>query len=335
MFDKVVIVTKETQLEQLVKKFSSKSQAEFYIAQSYRAYRTASMPQAASAAAIKEEEKKIKAGLEEVEIADRVYRSALEKIKRAVPADMRLQHIDWTHLPNFLFSERDLVMALGQDGLVINTAKYLDGQPIFAVNPDPGRFDGVLLPFDVESASSRMNMVLRGEYDVSRITIAKATLNDGQEIYGVNDIFIGPGSHTSFRYIINHEGAEEPQSSSGIIVSTGAGSTGWFKSIIEGAMHVAGRREVPGEESVPGRFPWDSDYLYFTVREPFESRTSGCGIVFGRINEGAPVVITSQMPSGGVIFSDGIEKDFLEFNSGKIATVGIAEKKALLINRPD
>ena len=37
------------------------------------------------------------------------------------------------------------------------------------------------------------------------------------------------------------------------------------------------------------------------------------------------------MAENGVIFSDGIEKDFLEFNSGTQAVIGIAERKGVLV----
>jgi hypothetical protein len=39
------------------------------------------------------------------------------------------------------------------------------------------------------------------------------------------------------------------------------------------------------------------------------------------------------MPSNGLIFSDGIEADFLNFNSGLIAEIGIAKQKAMIINK--
>jgi hypothetical protein len=37
------------------------------------------------------------------------------------------------------------------------------------------------------------------------------------------------------------------------------------------------------------------------------------------------------MPERGVIFSDGIEADFLEFNSGSKATISVAERQGRLV----
>jgi hypothetical protein len=81
------------------------------------------------------------------------------------------------------------------------------------------------------------------------------------------------------------------------------------------------------------RFDWEANYVCFSVREPFVSKLSGAHFVFGRIERGDALVVTSQMPRNGVIFSDGIEADFLDFNSGSIAHIGVAEKKVHLIAR--
>lgn len=71
--------------------------------------------------------------------------------------------------------------------------------------------------------------------------------------------------------------------------------------------------------------------LYFTVREPFPSKTSSASLVFGKVTEKNALKLISQMPEHGVIFSDGIEADFLEFNSGTEATISVAEKKGHLV----
>ena len=182
--------------------------------------------------------------------------------------------------------------------------------------------------------------------------MAKATLNGGQTMYAVNDIFIGPRTHCSARYVIRSGEATETQSSSGVIVSTGLGSTGWLKSLLTGAAAItqsAGsilpRRtaeEFFGSENQTGKkgkvrlnvkteFAWDANYLFYTVREPFPTKTTGTSLVFGRVTPEIPLVLESRMSENGVIFSDGIEKDFLEFNSGTQAVIGIAERKGLLV----
>lgn len=185
------------------------------------------------------------------------------------------------------------------------------------------------------------------------VTMAKATLNNGQTMCGVNDLFIGPKTHTSARYLIRSGESSETQSSSGVIISTGMGSTGWLKTLLTGAAAItqsagsALTRQVTNDLfeaaaqppknrpkvrlNVKTEFAWDANYLFFTVRERFPTQTTGASLVFGRVTPQVPLVLESRMAEKGVIFSDGIEKDFLEFNSGTQAVIGIAERKGVLV----
>ncbi len=308
-FDKIVVITQKTQLEELIERFGTLGQARFYVEQM-------GVPFA------------------QYQDAHDAYMRALESLDEALPADLRRQFVERTLLPSFLFGPSDLVTTLGRDGLVVNTAKYLDGQPILPLNPDRLRVDGILIPFDVGSAASVLRHVMNGRYTVSAISMARAELNDGQTLYAVNDLFIGRQTHLSARYHIQIEGTAEDQSSSGIIVSTGAGSTGWLRSILTGAAGIIESFYESGDLSAAKTdyaFAWDADYLYFSVREPFVSNLSSANLVFGRIGAGSALELVSQMPQGGVIFSDGVEADYLAFNSGAIARITLADRTVQLI----
>jgi hypothetical protein len=164
------------------------------------------------------------------------------------------------------------------------------------------------------------------------ITFGEVVLNDGQQLLAVNDFFIGMKGHTSARYEITMDGKRERKSSSGIIISTGLGSTGWLTSVITGAARIAaalGQRlpVMPGEQPVP----WDSDFLFYSVREPFPSTSTGTELTFGRISKDTPLEVISNMPAEGIIFSDGMEQDYLEFNTGRIARIGVAESGGQLV----
>jgi len=317
--DSIVIVTKRTALEDLVLRFNTRAQAQFYIEQQARGNPT------------------YQAGaFDEYQQAHDTYYAALELLKRSLPRGLKTQVIERTFLPNFKFSGHDLVITLGPDGLVINTAKYLTTEPILALNPDPNRVDGILIPFGVHEARVWIDRALQSRVNVKRISMAKAELNDGQVLYAVNDLFIGARTHVSARYAIELNGRAENHSSSGIIVSTGAGSTGWLQSIVTGACQVAAhvtRAKVPVPAVDAYRLDGSSDQLYFAVREPFTSKISQANLVFGQIGRNQQLTITSHMPDYGVIFSDGIEADYLNFNSGAVATVKLAERQARLIVR--
>ena len=260
-----------------------------------------------------------------------VYQSAVDKLHDELASILKVHVIERGFLPNYLFAETDLVVTVGIDGLVANTAKYLTGQPLVAVNPDPAHIDGILLPFTVEQAVGAIQAVLRNQARYRLISMAETTLNDGQRLLAFNDFFIGVRSHISARYLIQIEGREERQSSSGVIVSTGVGSSGWLSSLFNMAngMLIGFQGTAP---SLPNPRPdWEAERLTFVVREPFLSKTSRAGIVCGFIVPGQPLVIHSEMPENGVIFSDGVEADFLAFNSGMIATIGLAKNKTRLV----
>ena len=325
--NKIILVTRPTRLTELKRRFSTRSQAKFYVShlgQDFSDY-----------------------DREETE-----YSNAVQKAQQILESLGRVQLIDRSFLSNFTFGPTDVVVVLGQDGLVANTVKYLDGQPVVGVNPDPARWDGQLLPFQVRDLDKIVREVFQGGRPNKSVTMAKATLNTGQTLYAVNDIFIGPRSHVSARYNISIGKRAENQSSSGVIVSTGVGSTGWFKSLLAGAAGIMQHsdpnppRQVQqgllsskkpalaykhANPSFKSEFPWDAEYLYFTVREPFPSKTTAATIVFGKITSHNPLVIVSQMPEHGVIFSDGLEQDFLEFRSGARAMIAIAERRGRLV----
>jgi len=260
----------------------------------------------------------------------RAYAEARTVLVDTLSAHGRYQVIDRSLLPNFIFAPDDVVVAMGQDGVVANTLKYLDGHPLIGVNPDPARFDGVLLPFQPGDFARILPEVLAGRRGARSITIAQASLSDGQSLLAVNDFFAGPHSHTSARYGIAFAGRSEIQSSSGIIVCTGLGSSAWMKSIATGALAVAHSLGAPDS----GRyepFAWDATNLQFAVREPFTSRSSSAGIVFGSIAKDEALEVRSLMGGNGVIFSDGIESDYLEFNAGVSARFGVSRRVGRLV----
>ena len=302
--NKIILIVRKTRMEELVAKYNTVSQAKFYV-------------------------EHLGADFSDYVNEHDNYQRCVRLMETSLQRLGRVQIVDRGFLPNFLFGPRDVVVALGQDGLVANTLKYLDGHSLIGVNPDPKRWDGVLLPFKVEDIGTIVPDVFSGRCKIKEITMAKAELNNGQFLYGVNDIFIGPKSHTSARYTIELNDKQEQHSSSGIIVSTGLGSTGWLKSLLAGANAITHQHNPKKMQDTQS--PWDADYLHFTVREPFPSNTSAASLVFGKITHQSHLNVISQMPEHGVIFSDGIEADFLEFNSGIVAKLGIAEKKGHLV----
>lgn len=303
--NKVIIVTRKTRLNELVQKYNTIEQAKFYI-------------------------EHLGADFSDYVLEDRNYREAVSTVKSIAVKYARVHEVDRTFFPNLILSSDDVVITIGQDGMVANVMKYLNGHPLIGINPDTKRWDGILLPFEPGDLSTVLPAVLQGRYNAKEVTIAKASTKDGQEMLAVNDLFIGQKTHTSAQYDILWNDRTETQSSSGIIISTGLGATGWYKSVIAEAQRIA---EAFGSSNCISYEPmnWSCDSLTFVVREPYPSRSTQTDIVFGTLKKTDTFRILSKMSANGVIFSDGMENDALEFNAGSEITIGIADKKGNLV----
>jgi NAD kinase len=291
---RVVVVTRPTVYEKLLERHATLGQVRFFLEQ-----RGQSMDNV-------------------LELHNQVE-AALQEVERAIPSSWRRNRVSRADLDRFLFEPEDIVVAVGQDGLVANMAKYLKGQPVIGINPSPDQNPGILVPHPPE----RIEMLLEGvevsSVQVEKRTMVEAQLDDGQRLLGLNEIFVGHQSHQSARYQIRWGDREERQSSSGMIVSTGTGATGWAKSI---------HRERDSHMALPG--PTDP-ILAFFVREAWPSIATGTEMTEGLIDQGHPLFVVSEMDVGGVIFGDGIEKDRIEVLWGQRIEIKIAETQLHLV----
>ncbi len=288
------MVTRPTEIEALVQRHGTLEQARFVLESQGRA------------------------------IGDIAARHALVKAARAtvagaLPNAWRRVHLDRSELDRFVFEEGDVVVPIGQDGLVANVAKYLSGQPVIGVNPDPSSYEGVLVQHRAESVIALIDGVLHERAHVAERTMVAAHFDDGQQLLALNEIFIGHESHQSARYELSVDGASERQSSSGIIVASGTGSTGWARSI-----------ERERAEKIPLPTPGQQRLAYF-VREAFPGSGFAVAHTTGVLEEPSELVVRSEMNEGGVVFGDGIEDDRIDFSWGVRATIGVAREKLRLV----
>ena len=291
---RVVIVTRRSELDELLHRHGTREQARFFL-------RSRGLD------------------LEPVEIRHGRLESALKIVQGALPHRWRRAHLQRDDLSRFVFEPGDLVVAVGQDGLVANAAKYLDGQPVIGINPDPAQYEGVLVPHPAAASGDLLADAVAGRCRCQQRTMVQARLDDGQGLLALNEIFLGHRSHQSARYTIQWLGAEERHSSSGLIVATGTGATGWACSI-----HRHRRTQV----ALPGP---EERRLAFFAREPFPSVATGTQLVEGAVGKRETLVICSEMNQGGVLFGDGIEADSLDFGWGLTARLGVAEECLRLV----
>lgn len=305
MYEKLVLVTRKTRLAGLIERFNTRAQAKFYLEH---------------------------AGLDfaDYQLEDDTYRRSVDAVRESLDFGLKLQVLDRSLISTYFFADKDVVVAIGQDGLVANTAKYIGAQPLLGVNPDPSRYDGQLLPFEVDEAAAALGRTLENRAQIAEVTLARVELSDGQALLAFNDFFIGQATHVSAQYRLKLGPRDwERQSSSGLIVSTGAGSTGWLSSVFQMAASLG--KFTGTQEVKPISLAKDDPRLFFAVREPFVSRHSSAFCTAGYVSNEAMLNIESLMPTGGVIFSDGMEEDRLAFTSGLVAKVKPADQRARLV----
>jgi hypothetical protein len=329
----IAVILRETRYEKLVGRWATASAAKFRLKLAHaheRELPAGKVPTRGKSATKTPTNAVLKAAeFDEYEEENVAYRKTIDELRRELDLGYPLKFIDRSYLPTFDFRGCVLAVVVGQDGLVANAAKYVGDLPIVAINPDPQRIDGILLPFEIRRARRAVQRTLEGKAKVRQVTLAEVNLNDGQRMLAFNDFFLGCNSHVSARYTLQVTSQNEAQSSSGIIIATGAGSTGWLSSIFN---MVDGFAVWMGHEPLSHvQMNWEDRRLIWAVREPFKSKCTSASLVAGKIDEPEEMIVESLMPTNGVIFSDGVESDFLEFNSGSIARIKVSQQRAHLV----
>ena len=257
--------------------------------------------------------------LDEAIARDATQTAALASVGAAIPVDWRRGHIDRSDLPRFLFAPEDVIVVVGQDGLVANVAKYTDTQPVIGVDPEPGRNPGVLVRHRPAALAGLLGAIVAGDAQCQLRTMVSARLDDGQELMGLNDMYVGHPSHQSSRYLIRvPDGGSERHSSSGIVIGTGTGATGWCSSI---------KHDRAGAPPLPAA---DATTLVWFVREAWLSPATGTSLTSGVLDGAGRLEVTAQA-EGLVAFSDGLESDRLTLAYGQRLTIGVADRRLRLV----
>jgi len=288
---RVVIVTRRTEYDEMLATHGTRGQAAFFLRTRGR-------------------------DIAELEERHRLTQQAIDTTAAAVPVEWRRGTVERSDVSRFLFSPDDVVVVVGQDGLVANVAKYLDGQPVIGVDPEPARNAGVL----VTHAACDVGELLRTTDHVAEHTMVEARLDDGQHLLAVNEIFIGHPSHQTARYDLHAPDAGgEAQASSGVIVATGTGATGWCRSV---ALERNSALHLPS----PG-----APRLVWFVREAWPSPATGTGLTEGElVDDQLSLTVKSDHL---VAFGDGIEADALTLTWGQTVSVGRASTTLRLVTQ--
>jgi len=291
---RVVVVHRRTELEELLDQHGTRGQAEFFLRSRGRT-------------------------LDEVQHRHDLQVEALATVSTAIPVDWRRGGAERADLPRFVFEPGDVLVVVGQDGLVANAARYLHGQPVIGVDPAPGLNPGVLVRHRAEAVASLLPAAVEQRAPVELRTMARAELDDGQVLETLNEVYVGHPTHQSARYrLAGDDGHWERQSSSGLVASTGTGATGWAASISH-------------DRGAPVALPRPTDpALAWFVREAWPSPSTGVSLTSGRLDSAALlhlVVESNEL----VLFGDGQEADRLTATWGQEVALGLAARTLTLV----
>ena len=291
---RAVLVTRATELDGLIARHGTRQQAAFFLRSRGRT-------------------------LEEVEHRHAALQDAVDAVTAAIPVDWRRGQVRRDDLDRFLFGPDDIVVVVGQDGLVANVAKYLDGQPVIGIDPEPGRNPGVLVRHAPARATHLLEASAAGTAAVEARSMVVARADDGQQLMALNEVYVGDPGHQSARYRLDAgRGASERQSSSGILVGTGTGATGWCRSAW---------LERGSGLTLPG--PTDPTLSWF-VREAWPSPATGTEQTEGVLEPGQELVVLAESDRL-VVFGDGIETDAMPLTWGQRLAVRLSERRLRLV----
>jgi hypothetical protein len=285
---RIVVVHRRTEYDDLLARHGTRGQAEFFLAT--RGQR-----------------------LDAVDQRHAHTQAALSTVSAAIPPEWSRAVVEREDLSRFVFRPEDIVVVVGQDGLVANLAKYLQGQPVIGIDPLPGANAGILVPHPPEAITRLLGEVASGAAQVLHRTMVRADTDDGQSLTALNEIYVGQPTHQSARYTLDVDGAVERQSSSGLIVGTGTGSTGWCLSL----------QQLQARDLA---LPQPADrFLAWFVREPWPSPSTGATLTSG-ILRGTTLAVHVESDSL-VVFGDGIEDDRLTLTWGQDLRIGVADRQ--------
>lgn len=291
---RAVLISRRTEFEELLVRHGTRGQAAFFLSTRGRS-------------------------LDEVEGRHEAQQTALAEVSAAVPADWRRGQLERADVSRFLFAPDDVVVVVGQDGLVANVAKYLDGQLVVGVDPDPARNPGVLVRHRPDAVGALLPEVVTGRRPVELRTTVEAVTDDGLRLRALNEIYIGSPTHQTARYELSAPGQPvEEQASSGILIGTGTGATGWCRSAwLE--RHSALALPAPVD---PG--------LAWFVREAWPSPATGTSCTEGLCPAGDELEIRVRSDRL-VAFGDGIETDALQLDWGQSVRLSVARERLRLV----
>jgi len=203
-----------------------------------------------------------------------------------------------------------LIIALGGDNHFQHVSHFAGDSVVAGVNSDPILSEGSLTNFTPEQLEKVADRFHKGRFGVDYWTRLQVTLN-GKKLHelALSEVFLGEASRCQMsRYRVSVGGRSELQKCSGLVVATGAGSSGWYDA--------AGRYLFPRGN----RFSKTKACFRFLATEPFHGRLSKLFLLHGTVNRKETLKVRSMNDLCGVITLDSqLEVPFPEGSEAVIS----------------
>lgn len=214
------------------------------------------------------------------------------------------------------------VVSLGGDNLFLYAASFLINKPIIGINSDPSRSEGAILNFTPKNFSQLVPKLAQGTYKIEPWVRLKTTVNSKTlPCLAVGEVFIGAKERLiTSRYSLEFDGKEEEHKDSGLLIATGTGSTGWYRS----AASCCHQKAAKFSKSTPE--------ARFISTETYYGSLTGRKLAQGTILPGQKIKITWFAHGKGVVSLDYSPQGRLHYlNRGAQVTVEIADQPLLVI----
>ncbi len=255
--------------------------------------------------------KKEKLNVEKIFESHKSQIDSLELIKRLLP---QASIVNRNELSKELVSKYKLVISLGGDNHFQYVSHFVKDSLFLGINNDPQRSDGALNSITSDKIIEIIPKILNDNFNIETWTRLQ-TYIEGNLVstLAVSEIYIGEDSrYTMSRHQLIHNGKVEEHKGSGLLISTGAGSTGWFDSAI--------RYLYPSGKIIPR----NSKQVQYLLTEPHKGKFTTYKMTHGIIKEDDLFEIISLNDSDGVLLIDSLEK--IKIKEGSKITIKLGEK---------
>jgi NAD+ kinase len=218
-----------------------------------------------------------------------------------------------------LFQTADLVVAVGGDGTFLMASHFIfDKKPLLGVNSDPRYKEGFFMAISKDDFEEKFKKILSNNYTTKKLQRLEAYIGNKKiPDLALNEFYVASEKpyHTAI-YFLNVGGKRERQKSSGILISSAAGSQAWIKS--------AGGKILPLE----------SNKFQYLVREPYRGKSSAkCNLIKDTLNKNEKIEIVFDV-GNGVLIADSLSREH-KFKIRKKVTIKMSKKPLYCISFND